>query len=386
MVKSRVGYSGSGVGRRVKDNVKEVEDYLKTYSSPGMDISWRIFHNLLILEGSYVTNVPPFDVDNFSSYKDSDLDVEEDTRSSGEFLSDLNDEGKYKAIKVELALLTKKIDVVSKNKSEKGLVAESFDWGEESLSSKDEGVTRVKAFMAIAEDELVVGKTDTRSDLYSVEDQRKNFLNKFNSLKQELSLCKSELIDLKNTKGHNISLQNEITRLNLDNESLRDEVSDLKKVKEVKRRKQSTQWKLCSPKGLSPLVHQTNVIPPADLVQTSKVFDKTKKVTEKESSVKATKKKAQTKSPSILDPSHDKKPDSSTEQLLLTLMQEATYSRKALKIPKPFIPYKYFRFNDHHSDECEYYPRCDICGSISHEPSDCDKKTLPSNRKPRIAT
>ncbi|GKA92839.1 hypothetical protein Tco_0814764 [Tanacetum coccineum] len=26
---------------RVKDIVKEVEDYLKTYSSAGMDISWR---------------------------------------------------------------------------------------------------------------------------------------------------------------------------------------------------------------------------------------------------------------------------------------------------------------------------------------------------------
>ncbi|GJW49613.1 retrovirus-related pol polyprotein from transposon TNT 1-94 [Tanacetum coccineum] len=57
--------------------------------------------------------------------------------------------GKYKALKAELALLTKKIDVVSKNKSEKGLVTKSFNEDEESLSSKDEGVTRVKAFMAI---------------------------------------------------------------------------------------------------------------------------------------------------------------------------------------------------------------------------------------------
>nr|GFB12844.1 hypothetical protein [Tanacetum cinerariifolium] len=83
---------------------------------------------------------------------------------------------------------------------------------------------------------------------------------------------------------------------------------------------------------------------------------------------KAIKKKAQTKSPSIPDPSLDKKADSSTGQFLLTLMKEvvvkktlfkhkaqssqATSSRKALKIPKTFIPCKYCGFNDHHSDEC----------------------------------
>ncbi|GKB70660.1 hypothetical protein Tco_0932072 [Tanacetum coccineum] len=55
-------------------------------------------------------------------------------------------------------------------------------------------------------------------------------LSKFNSLKQELSSCKSKLGHLKDTKVHNISLQHEISRLNLENESLRDEVFDLKKV------------------------------------------------------------------------------------------------------------------------------------------------------------
>ncbi|GJY95550.1 hypothetical protein Tco_0511911 [Tanacetum coccineum] len=167
-----------------------------------------------------------------------------------------------------------------------------------------------------------------------------------------------------------------------------------------------------------PIGTSNDVIPPTDLVQTSNVSDKTKHVTEKESLVKAIKKKAQTKSPSVPDPSLDKKVDSSTEQLLLTLMKEcsifqstdhitkehlkkvvvkktmfklkaqssqATSSRKALKIPKPFIPYKYCGFNDHHSDECEYYPGLDICGSIAHERYNYDKKTLPNNKKPRIA-
>ncbi|GKC61475.1 retrovirus-related pol polyprotein from transposon TNT 1-94 [Tanacetum coccineum] len=45
--------------------------------------------------------------------------------------------GKFKGLKVEIAVLTKKIDAMSKGKSEKGLVAESFDWDEESVSSED---------------------------------------------------------------------------------------------------------------------------------------------------------------------------------------------------------------------------------------------------------
>ncbi|GJY27438.1 hypothetical protein Tco_0402164 [Tanacetum coccineum] len=70
----------------------------------------------------------------------------------------------------------------------------------------------------------------THVDLEYVEDQRKKFLSKFNSLNQELSLYKSELTDLKNTNAINCSLQNEIAILNLENESQRDEIFDLKKV------------------------------------------------------------------------------------------------------------------------------------------------------------
>ncbi|GKG05244.1 hypothetical protein Tco_0325330 [Tanacetum coccineum] len=32
-------------------------------------------------------------------------------------------------------------------------------------------------------------------------------------------------------------------------------------------------------------------------------------------------------------------------------------TRKVQKIPKPYIPCKYYGFNYHHSDECEYYHR-----------------------------
>ncbi|GJU83151.1 uncharacterized mitochondrial protein-like protein [Tanacetum coccineum] len=52
---------------------------------------------------------------------------------------------------------------VNATKSEKGLVAESFDWDEESVLSEDEGTTKIKAFMAIAKEESFVRKADARS-------------------------------------------------------------------------------------------------------------------------------------------------------------------------------------------------------------------------------
>ncbi|GKA51667.1 hypothetical protein Tco_0744863 [Tanacetum coccineum] len=212
---------------------------------------------------------------------DSDSDVEEDQRTNNEFMADLNAEyyerallanqkrfykrsgrntgnhqkdykGKYKGLKIEMAVLTKRIDDLTKGKSEKGknekgmsekgLIAESFNWDDESVSLEDERTTKIRVFMTIAEDEPSVGKADARSgqwvditmkkvhkllsmtdgderkhvldythvDLHYVEGQRKNLLNKFNLLKQELSLHKSELCNLKTTVSINCSLQYEV--------------------------------------------------------------------------------------------------------------------------------------------------------------------------------
>ncbi|GKD64066.1 hypothetical protein Tco_1306174 [Tanacetum coccineum] len=76
---------------------------------------------------------------------------------------DYNYKGKYKGLKAEMVVLTKRIDDMTKGKSEKGkkdkeksekgLLAESFDWDNESVSSDDERSTKIRAFMAIAEDE-----------------------------------------------------------------------------------------------------------------------------------------------------------------------------------------------------------------------------------------
>nr|GEV95988.1 hypothetical protein [Tanacetum cinerariifolium] len=78
----------------------------------------------------------------------------------------LDYKGKYKGLKAKMVVLTKRINDMTKGKSEKGkkdkeksekgLLAESFDWDDEFVSSNDEGITKIKAFMAIAEDDPLV--------------------------------------------------------------------------------------------------------------------------------------------------------------------------------------------------------------------------------------
>nr|GEZ59532.1 hypothetical protein [Tanacetum cinerariifolium] len=190
-------------------------------------------------------------------FQNSDSDIVEDNRRNNEFMADLNAEYHEIALlenqkrfykrskrvgsarkpmeksKETIDELTKRKDDKrkgDKRKSDKGLVAESFDWDDESVSSDDEGTTKFKAFMAITGDEPSVRKDYTHVDLQYVKDQRINLVNKFNALKQDLALHKSELCNLKNTVSINCSLQNKVIRVNLENESLKDEIYDLKKV------------------------------------------------------------------------------------------------------------------------------------------------------------
>ncbi|GJT51007.1 retrovirus-related pol polyprotein from transposon TNT 1-94 [Tanacetum coccineum] len=456
------------------------------------------------------------------TFKDSDLDVKEYTRSNNEFLGDLKQEFNNRSLLTTQRRFYKWLGRVGV--ATKAIVKSNETcFGCESLSLVDEGTTTIKGFMAIAEDEPSMGKFDARSgqwveitmnkvqrlismnegdemkhvldytlvDLHYVENHMKNLLSNFNSLKYEMSSCKSELIDLKNIKVQNLTLQHEVTRLNIANKSLRDEVSDLKKVTKKwtsskvtldqlineqipgnivhalggKGRRKDTQ----SPKNVvivkakesptensleynsdneslnknhEPLpllpklleAESTSIsrspIPVTSLTKTSKISDKTKHVTEK---VKTVMKKTQPKSSSV----PEKKLETSTEELHLTLMKEvkglkdqtkpsneslplflkhrvlnqartnrrehleqvvvkktmskiksetpqATTSRKALIIPKFFKPRKYYGFNNHHSHKCEYYRGCDICGSIAHETSNCGKKAPPVSRKPRM--
>nr|GEY81568.1 hypothetical protein [Tanacetum cinerariifolium] len=97
----------------------------------------------------------------------SNSDVEKDQRTSNELMADLSAEYHKRAL-----LANQKSDITKgksekgkkdKEKSEKGLLAESFDWDDESVSLDDERSTKIRAFMAIVEDEPSVGKADARS-------------------------------------------------------------------------------------------------------------------------------------------------------------------------------------------------------------------------------
>ncbi|GJV76069.1 retrovirus-related pol polyprotein from transposon TNT 1-94 [Tanacetum coccineum] len=101
---------------RVKDTVKEVEDYLKTYSSAGMDISWYVegiplrlkFNAFKSLEDEKVNGTFTRlkcllnDLENngvtIPQAEDSDSDVEEDQRTRNKFMADLNVEYHERAL------------------------------------------------------------------------------------------------------------------------------------------------------------------------------------------------------------------------------------------------------------------------------------------------
>ncbi|GJW96084.1 retrovirus-related pol polyprotein from transposon TNT 1-94 [Tanacetum coccineum] len=133
----------------------------------------------------------------------------------------------YKKMKTKLALLEANPSTSHNPKTfqpkNKGLVAETFDWDGEEVSD-DEEVTHVKVLIALADDELTVGKNHARNgkwiditmrrvkillsmdedadwqnylnyiniDLKFVEEQRLNLLSKYNKIIFELNKCRDE--------------------------------------------------------------------------------------------------------------------------------------------------------------------------------------------------
>ncbi|GKC05248.1 retrovirus-related pol polyprotein from transposon TNT 1-94, partial [Tanacetum coccineum] len=135
----------------------------------------------------------------------------------------------YKKIKAKLALLkaspsTSQTPKTSQSKN-KCLVSETFDWDEEEVLD-DEEMTKVKLLMALADDELTVGKNHAHNgewigiiirkvnillsmdedanwqnylkyinvDLKYVEEQRLNLLSKYNKTVFELNKCRDDLL------------------------------------------------------------------------------------------------------------------------------------------------------------------------------------------------
>nr|GEU85276.1 hypothetical protein [Tanacetum cinerariifolium] len=90
------------------------------------------------------------------------LDDEDDTKSSHEYLNDLEEEYQARALLAKSKRFFKKFQCFSSQfifRKTKGLIAKMYDWDEEEVSSDDNEVTKVKALMVLTDEESVsVGK------------------------------------------------------------------------------------------------------------------------------------------------------------------------------------------------------------------------------------
>ncbi|GKD83560.1 hypothetical protein Tco_1350399 [Tanacetum coccineum] len=129
---------------------------------------------------SLIKSVLPDDQMNFD-FQDS-LDDEEDTRSSHEYLNDLEEEyqarallakskmptkdfeAKYNKVKAKLALLSSSASASKaatiKNKC---LIAEAYEWDEEEVSLDDNEMVEIKVLMALAEENDAISKEGARN-------------------------------------------------------------------------------------------------------------------------------------------------------------------------------------------------------------------------------
>ncbi|GJT25570.1 retrovirus-related pol polyprotein from transposon TNT 1-94 [Tanacetum coccineum] len=285
----------------------------------------------------------------FNAFKALD-DVEEDLRSSSEFNADLN--AKY---------------------HERALLDEEF------VSSEDEGTTKIKAFMAIAKDEPSVRKADARSgqwvkitmkkvhrllfmtdgderkhvldythvDLHYVDDQRKNLVNKFNTCsKVTLDQLLSEQVPRNIVKAlggrgrkkeKNSSKEVVFTKVD---ESSSMPAHEITSNFEFECDTQEHLPPLPKLIGAEPTSTSNNLISLADLTSdiaeltlNTFVSKKKKQTFDKVSHAYVIKKRTKHKSLAIPKSCSDQKANSSTEKLLLTLMEGVKGLKKQIEIP-----------------------------------------------------
>ncbi|GJS22766.1 retrovirus-related pol polyprotein from transposon TNT 1-94 [Tanacetum coccineum] len=170
-------------------------------------------------------------------------------------------------MKAKLTLLKANISTSQNPKTSqsknKGLVAETFDWDEEEVSD-DEELTEVKVLMALADDELTVGKNHARNGewiditmrnvnillfmdedadwknylkyinvgLKYVEEQRLNLLSNYNKIIFELNKCRDDLLVLKQAKLEVFTFQIQNTELSKLNHALQEQLKEERKINE----------------------------------------------------------------------------------------------------------------------------------------------------------
>nr|GEZ28611.1 retrovirus-related Pol polyprotein from transposon TNT 1-94 [Tanacetum cinerariifolium] len=195
-----------------------------------------IDNNYEIEKNKYLVSTTPLSTAFFSTtivqdFQDS-LDDEEDTRSSSEYLNDLQEE--YQA----RAFLAKSKRFFKKDDNEMVEVKVLIALAEDNDAVSKEGARNgewVKISMRKVHNHLEIEDNDDRKtypdylciDLNYVEEQRNNLLSKHRDLVHELNACKEQLLVLKPAKLNFLSMQHINTKILKENKNLRTELKEL---------------------------------------------------------------------------------------------------------------------------------------------------------------
>ncbi|GJT30510.1 hypothetical protein Tco_0910785 [Tanacetum coccineum] len=155
---------------------------------------------------------------------DNSPDDEEDTRSSHEYMNDLEEEYQARALLAKSKIFFKK-----------------GTQSEEEVSSDENEAIEVKALMALVHTLLEMEDNYDRKsfldylyiDLNYVEEQRNNLLSKHRNLVQELNTCKEQLLILNQAKLDLLTMQHVNTKILKENQNLRNLLKELTSITET---------------------------------------------------------------------------------------------------------------------------------------------------------
>ncbi|GJU11548.1 retrovirus-related pol polyprotein from transposon TNT 1-94 [Tanacetum coccineum] len=145
-------------------------------------------------------------------------------RSSKEYLRDLDIEYQERSLLANSKCFIKRRNNFS--------VVKTFDWDEEEVSDKEE-VTQVKVLMALADDELTVGKSHAcNGEWVDITIRKVNILFSMDKDADWQTYLKDELLILKQAKLNAVTFQIQNTELTKLNHALQEQLKEEKKINE----------------------------------------------------------------------------------------------------------------------------------------------------------
>ncbi|GJU41173.1 retrovirus-related pol polyprotein from transposon TNT 1-94 [Tanacetum coccineum] len=286
-------------------------------------------------------------VHDFQEHSDDEADERssEDSQSEPKIQNDYKAE--YKKMKAKLALLEASPSTFQSLKpfqsKNKGLVAETFDYDEEEVSD-DEEMTRVKVLMALADDELVVGKNHARICEWIDITMRKGASPSYEVMPltyQDHSPRERPGLGTMKHKNPKFESSKSVNSSKLSQESK----PNGKNTDSSKPVRPKPLWK---PKLKCELCHYTNHLTDDcyRIIYCMKCKSKDHRTSDHDMYVASLK---------------------SSKNYMAQPYQYASPSKKILKAKaKPYPPCTHCGFNDRPLDDCRNYPECEICGSYDH--------------------